>query len=85
MLSELLPKPIKVFGARQLLVQNAHEGVEHLGADRVVDGFVLLEVHVGAGHATSPLLEDVVRKFFDLFLIAQPILVINILAFIFLK
>ena len=46
LLSELLPESVEVLGTGQLLVQYAHEGVEHLRADGVVDGFVLLKVHM---------------------------------------
>lgn len=74
----------KSFRARKSLVQNSHQRVKHFGTDVRVHVLILLKIHLLRGATRYVVFENHISKQSDVFLVANTIAVVNILAILIL-
>ena len=74
LLSIVFSHPIKVSGAWQFFMQNCHQSVKHLRADRFINVIILLEIHLLRARALT---KNLVSKHLYLFLVTHSIFVID--------
>ena len=79
-ISETLFHTEETLGAREALVKNCHERVEHFGAHVSIDVLVVLETHMLGSAARHIVVEHGLSKQLDVLLVTDPIPVVHILA-----